>query len=65
MMTSEVEFEFWETGEVTRTQTGQIRGLQNHWNTLFGQKFVHGDGSVTGSLVVMQHPSVHNLRLGR
>ena len=28
---------------------------------LFGQKFVHGDGSVTGSIVVMQHPSVRNL----
>ena len=27
----------------------------------FGQKFVHGDGSVTGSIVVMQHPSVRNL----
>jgi hypothetical protein len=22
-------------------------GLRNHWNTFFGQKFVHGDGSVT------------------
>jgi len=27
----------------------------------FGQNFVHGDGSVTGSIVVMQHPSVHSL----
>jgi len=36
-------------------------GLQNHWNTLFGQKFVHRDGSVTGSVVVMQHPNVRNL----
>ena len=27
----------------------------------FGQKFVHGDGSVTGSIVVMQRPSVRNL----
>ena len=26
----------------------------------FGQKFVQGDGSVTGSIVVMQHPSVRN-----
>ena len=26
----------------------------------FGQKFVQGDGSVTGSAVVMQHPSVRN-----
>jgi len=35
--------------------------LRNHWNTLFVQKFVHGDDSVTGSIVAMQHPSVHNL----
>ena len=28
---------------------------------IFGQKFIHGDGSVTGSIVVMQHPSVRNL----
>jgi len=28
---------------------------------VFGQKFVRGDGSVTGSIVVMQHPSVRNL----
>ena len=27
----------------------------------FGQIFVHGDGSVTGSIVMMQHPSVNNL----
>ena len=27
----------------------------------FGQTFVHVDGSVTGSIVVMQHPSVRNL----
>ena len=36
-------------------------GLRNHWNTLFGQKFVHGDGIVTGSVVVMHHPSVRHL----
>ena len=30
-------------------------------NYFFGQKFVHGDGIVTGSIVVMQHPSVCNL----
>ena len=36
-------------------------GLRNHWNALFGQKFFHGDGRVTGSIVVMQHPSVRNL----
>ena len=28
---------------------------------LFWPKFFHGDGSVTGSIVVMQHPSVCNL----
>ena len=40
----------------------QVWWLRNHWNTFFGQKFVHGDGSVTGSIVVMlQHPSVRNL----
>jgi hypothetical protein len=27
----------------------------------FGQNFVHGDGSVTGSIVVIQHPSVGSL----
>jgi len=36
-------------------------GLWNHWNTLFGQKFFLRDGSVTGSVVVMQHPSVRKL----
>ena len=29
----------------------------------FGQKFIHGDGSVTESIVAMQQPSVHNLWL--
>jgi hypothetical protein len=33
-------------------------GLWNHWNTHFDQNFVHRDGIVTGSIVVMQHPSV-------
>jgi len=28
---------------------------------LFWPKFVHGDDSVTGSIVVMQHPIVRNL----
>ena len=28
---------------------------------IFDQKFVHGNGSVTWSIVVMQHPSVRNL----
>jgi len=36
-------------------------GSQNHCNTLFGQKFIHRDGSVTANVVVMQHPSVRNL----
>jgi len=61
-MTFEVEFDFWEKDEVTRTQIRRVWGLQNQLNTLFGQKFVHEDGSVTGSVVVMQHPSVRNLR---
>jgi len=61
MMTLEVKFEFREKEEVTRTQIRQVWWLQNNWNTLFGQKFVHGDGSVTGSVIVMQHPSVCNL----
>jgi hypothetical protein len=58
MTTFEVELEFWEKEEVTQTQLWRVWGLQNHWNTLFGQNFIHRDGSVTGSVVVMQHPSV-------
>ena len=46
MMTFEVEFEFWERKEVTQTQIRQVWGPWNHWNTLFGQKSVHGDDSV-------------------
>ena len=46
MMTFEGEFELQEKEEVTRTQIRWVRGLQNHWNTLFGQKFLHRDGSV-------------------
>jgi len=61
MTTIEVEFEFWEKKEVTRTQIRWVWWLWNHWSTFFGQKFVHGDGSVTGSIVVMQHPKVRNL----
>jgi len=49
----EVEFEFWEKEEVTRTQIMRVWWLRNHWNTFFGQNFVHVDGSVTGSIVVM------------
>jgi len=49
---------------ISHTDSDQAsKGPQNHWNTLFGQKFVHRDGSVTGSTVVMQHPSVRNLWL--
>jgi hypothetical protein len=33
-------------------------GFRNHWNTHFGQNVVHRDGSLEGSVVVMQHPSV-------
>ena len=58
MTTFEVEFEFREKEEVTRTQIRRLWGLWNHWNNLFGQKYVHGDGIVTGSVVVMQYPSV-------
>ena len=61
MTTFEVEFEFREKEEVTQTQIRRVWGLRNHWNTLLSRKFVHGDGSVTGSVVVMQHPSVRNL----
>jgi len=39
----------------------RVLGLLNHWNTVFGQKFFHGDGSVIGSFVVMEHPSVSSL----
>ena len=46
MTTFEVEFEFWENEEVTWTHVRWVRGLWNHWNTLFGQKSVHGDDSV-------------------
>jgi len=63
MMTFEVKVEFREKEEVTRTQIRRVWWLRNHWNTLFGKKFVHGDGSVTGSVVMMQHTSVRNLWL--
>jgi len=44
------------------TDSYQARmGLRNHWNTLFGQKCFHGNGIVTGSVVVMQHPNVRHL----
>jgi len=46
MITFEVEFEFWEKEEVTRTQIRRVWGLQNHWNILFGQKFIQGDGHI-------------------
>ena len=40
-------------------------GVAEPLNILFGQKFVHRDGSVTGSIVTMQHPSVRSLWLSR
>jgi hypothetical protein len=46
MTTVEVEFEFREKEEVTWTQNRQVWGLQNHWNTVFGQNLFHRDGSV-------------------
>jgi hypothetical protein len=58
IMTFEVEFEFQENKEVTQTQIKKVLGLQDHWNTLFSQNFIHGDGNVTGSIVVMQYPIV-------
>jgi hypothetical protein len=61
MTTFEVKFEFREKEEVTRTQIRRVQWLRNHWDTLLGQKFVHGNGSVTGSVVVMRHPSARNL----
>jgi hypothetical protein len=50
----------WVSGKRKGTQTliRQVWRLQNHWNTLYGQNFIHGDGIVTGSVVMMQHPSV-------
>jgi hypothetical protein len=59
MTTYEVEFEFQEKDEVTRTEIRCVWGLRNHWKTLFDQNFVHGDGNVTRSTVVIQYPSVH------
>ena len=53
MTTFEVEFEFRVKEEVIRTQIRRVWGLRNHWNILFGKRFVHGDGSVTGSVVVV------------
>jgi hypothetical protein len=47
----------WGKEEITRTQIRRVWELRNHWNNLFGQNVFHGDGSVTGSVVVMQHPS--------
>jgi hypothetical protein len=58
MTNFEVEFEFLEKEEVTRTHIRRVLGLRNHWITLLGQTFVYGDGSVTGSVTVIQHPSV-------
>jgi len=61
MTTFEVEFEFREKEEVIRTHIRRVWGFRNHWHTVFGKIFVHGDGSVTGSVVVIQYPSVRNL----
>ena len=61
MAAFEVEFGLRVKEEVTQTQIRRVWGLRNHWNTLCGQKFVHGDDGVTRSVVVMHHPSVRNL----
>ena len=42
-------------------RSGEYGGCGTTEIPFFGQNFVHGDGSVTGSIVVMQHPSVRNL----
>ena len=54
----EVEIEFRGKEEVTRGQIRLVWGLRNCWNRFFGQKFVHGDGSVTDSVAAMEHPIV-------
>ena len=61
MTTFEVEFEFRGKEGVTRTQIRRILDCRTTGIPFFGKKFRHGDGSVTGSVVVMQHPSVRNL----
>jgi len=60
-----VEFEFRGKEEVTRTEIRRALGLRNRWNTLFVQKFVHGDFIVTGSIVVVQYPRIRNLLLDK
>ena len=50
MTTFDMEFEFGEKEEVIRTQIRQVWRQRNHWNTLFGQKYVHGDGIATRAL---------------
>jgi hypothetical protein len=55
--TFDVEFEFREKEEVTRTHIRRALELEKHWNTIFAQNVVHGEGNVTGSVVVIQHPS--------
>ena len=61
LMTFEVEFEFWEKLR-SHTDSDQASMLvAEPLKYVFGQKIVHGDGSVTGSIVVMQHRSVRNL----
>jgi len=42
-------------------RSGEYGGCGTTEIPFFGQNFVHGDGSVTGSIVVMQHPSVRSL----
>ena len=61
MTTFEVEFEFWERKKSHGLRSGEYGGCETTEIPFFGQKFVHGDGSVTGSIVMMQHPSVGNL----
>ena len=61
MTTFEVEFEFREKKKSHGLRSGEYGGCGTTGITFFRQKFICGDGSVTGSVIVMQHPSVRNL----
>jgi len=61
LTTFEVEFEFREKEQVTRSQIRRALGLRKRWNTIFGQNFVQGDVIVARSIVVVQQPLVRSL----
>ena len=48
---------FWAGGSSHRDWDPANRGLRNHRNAFFCQKFVDGDCHVTWDIVVVQHPS--------